>query len=119
MRLTDRRSNNIKAALEWYRQENSDVHFDVLNCDWDDLFEQIARAQGEHGANGAKKSQWYKYLWRKAGSKAEAVEPWLQLIPDEYGLSLLRGSIAIVFHVRWLMAGLAETVSLTVLRQDG
>ncbi|CAK7212185.1 hypothetical protein SCUCBS95973_001356 [Sporothrix curviconia] len=90
---------NVKAALEWYRKENSDVEFDVLNCSWDDLFVQMARAQGDHEARVNRKGNWFKYLWRKAGTQKEAIEPWLQLIPDEYGLSLVRGAIAIVFHI--------------------
>ncbi|CAK7218201.1 hypothetical protein SBRCBS47491_003429 [Sporothrix bragantina] len=77
---------NVKAALEWYRKENNDVTFDVFNCSWDDLFDQMARAQGEHEARVNRKGNWFKYLWRKAGSKKEAIEPWLQLIPDEQEL---------------------------------
>lgn len=73
--------------------------FDVFNCSWDDLFNQMARAQGDHEAQSGRKGNWFKYLWRKAGSKSDAIEPWLQLIPDEYGLSIVRGAIGIVFHV--------------------
>ncbi|CAK7232194.1 hypothetical protein SEUCBS140593_008180 [Sporothrix eucalyptigena] len=90
---------NAEAALEWYRKENNDMRFDVLNCSWDDLFEQMARAQGDHKDRVAHKGNWFRYLWRKAGTQKDAIEPWLQLIPDEYGLSLLRGAIAIVFHI--------------------
>lgn len=60
----------------------------------------MARAQGDHEARSSRKgSNWFKYLWRKAGSKSDAIEPWLHLIPDEYGLSLVRGAIGIVFHM--------------------
>lgn len=92
---------NVEDALEWYRKQYSDVPFDVFNCSWDDLFGQMARAQGDHEARSGRKgsSSWFKYLWRKAGSKSDAIEPWLHLIPDEYGLSIVRGAIAIVFHM--------------------
>lgn len=61
----------------------------------------MARAQGDHEARIGRKNgtNWFKYLWRKAGTKSEAIEPWLHLIPDEYGLSLVRGAIGIVFHM--------------------
>lgn len=87
--------------MEWYRKQYTDVPFDVFNCSWDDLFGQMARAQGDHEARSSRKggSNWFKYLWRKAGSKSDAIEPWLHLIPDEYGLSLVRGAIGIVFHM--------------------
>ncbi|ERT00556.1 hypothetical protein HMPREF1624_03930 [Sporothrix schenckii ATCC 58251] len=92
---------NVEAALAWYRKQYTDVPFDVFNCSWDDLFCQIARAQGDHDARNGRKGSvsWFKYLWRKAGSKSDAIEPWLHLIPDEYGLSIVRGAIGIVFHM--------------------
>ena len=92
-------TREVEDMLVWYKNEHKDVCFDVLRCSWDDVFGQMARARGDHDAAVSRKGNMFKYLWRKAGSKKEAVEPWLQLFPDEYGLSIVRGAIGIFFHV--------------------
>lgn len=97
LRLTG--GSEVKEMLLWYSKENTDLRFDVLRCSWDDVFGQMARARGDHEAAVSRKGNLFKYLWRKAGSEKEAIKPWLELFPDEYGLSIVRGAIGIFFHV--------------------
>lgn len=97
--LANRLQRDLEDALKWYREKNPDVPFDVLNCSWDDVFDQMERAKGDYQAKAENPRNPFRWLWRKAGSASEAVQPWLDLIPDEFGLSVARGGIAIIFHV--------------------
>jgi hypothetical protein len=89
----------VERAFKWYKEQNPDVPFDVLNCSWDDVFDQMARAKGKYEEKFNGPNHFFHWLWRKAGNASEAVDPWLQLIPNEFGMAVARGAIAIVFHV--------------------
>jgi len=42
----------------------------------------------------------FSKVWFGLGKHYEAVEPWLDLIPSEYGLSVLKSAVVLVFLVR-------------------
>ncbi|KAL1842954.1 hypothetical protein VTJ49DRAFT_3595 [Mycothermus thermophilus] len=46
----------------------------------------------------AKEGRWRR-MWYRMGSASEMVEPWLGLIPDAYGLAVLKTGVAVVLKL--------------------
>lgn len=46
----------------------------------------------------SKQGLWHR-LWYRMGDEKEIVSAWLDLIPSEYGLSVIKAGIAVVFKV--------------------
>ena len=90
----------MERAFKWYKEQNPDVPFDVLNCSWDDVFDQMARAKGKYEEQGViGPNHFFHWLWRKRRKCfPRSTWNWLQLIPNEFGMAVARGAIAIVFH---------------------
>ncbi|KAH6686736.1 hypothetical protein F5X68DRAFT_261749 [Plectosphaerella plurivora] len=85
----------LDQALRTYMDEHH--HMRVAN--WDNgISEQIAKM--EKGYSNHKEGFWHS-LWYKAGSHEESLNAWAGLIPDEYGLGVVKGGLAIIF----MMAG--------------
>lgn len=57
---------------------------------------KIAEMKNEHEQ---KKEGFWRRLWLRVGSSREIVEPWLALVPNEYGLVILKTGLAVVFKV--------------------
>jgi hypothetical protein len=80
------------------------VEFDPINCSWDEVLDQMKKAKSDLDTD------------KKPGRKVESffanaapyAEQWLELIPDEYGLSVLKGGLALVFAVRQSRLGLTS-----------
>jgi hypothetical protein len=75
---------------------------------WDDLFEKLSGRETiyqEHNRNAR------KLFWWKLGERSQHIEPWLALIPDSYGLSVLKASVALVLKVS--LPHISEVLDLT------
>ncbi|KAF4462261.1 hypothetical protein FALBO_10931 [Fusarium albosuccineum] len=94
-------SQQLRAALIQYRQLDVDprLDLDVDNCTWEDVFRCMTRAQTDYN-HKAKKWQGVAHrLLRKAGDYADHVDPWLKLIPPEYGMGIIGAGISIIFRL--------------------
>ncbi|KAK7967974.1 uncharacterized protein PG986_002251 [Apiospora aurea] len=67
---------------------------DLLNCSWEDVLDQLEAAKSE----SLKPS---KRTGRRADrlvDKAEPyMQPWVELVPEEYGLGVIKGGLALLF----------------------
>jgi hypothetical protein len=74
-----------------------DEHHHIQVANWDNgVAEQIAKM--EKGYSSHKQGFWHS-LWYKAGSHEASLNAWASLIPDEYGLGVVKGGLAIIFMV--------------------
>ncbi|KAK3332797.1 hypothetical protein B0T19DRAFT_416517 [Cercophora scortea] len=66
---------------------------------WNALFDKTNQADDR--ANGAEKSPLaiFRKMWLKIGENTEFIDPWIELIPDAYGLAVVKVSIAIILKV--------------------
>lgn len=76
------------------------LEFDVKRCTWDDVLDERARALEEYNANGRGGKNIVRRIMRKAGDLTPAISPWLDLLPDEKGMSVLHGGLTLIFNVR-------------------
>jgi hypothetical protein len=70
---------------------------DLFDYSWDDVLLQLDIARANCG-----NKDWVppRKADRFLASAASYGERWIDLIPDEYGLSVIRGGLALVFKVR-------------------
>lgn len=66
------------------------------NDAWDDLFEKICGTESE---TEEKNRNVRRLFWYKMGNKREHILPWLALIPDAYGLEVIKAAVALVLKV--------------------
>jgi hypothetical protein len=59
----------------------------------------MAKAKGVYEDRFKGAGNFIRLMWRKAGVASEVIDPWLQLIPNEFGMSVVRGAFTIIFHV--------------------
>lgn len=68
----------------------------VLDCSWDEIIQLLDNAKAELNERGKRKIH-------KAGTLASRAMPWanraVEMLPDQYGLSILRGGLKLIFAV--------------------
>lgn len=68
----------------------------ILDCSWDEIIQLLDNAKAEHYERGKRKIH-------KAGILAYQAVPWadrvVEMLPDQYELSLLRGGLKVIFAV--------------------
>ncbi|RSL75645.1 hypothetical protein CEP51_010676 [Fusarium floridanum] len=90
---------DLRAALIEYQQLSIDprLDLDVDKCTWEDVFACMTGAEEEHEQKAKSWRGVGHRLLRKAGDCAEHVDPWLKLIPPEYGMGIIGAGISIIF----------------------
>lgn len=63
---------------------------------WDDLTESLLAAENDYADQA--KDRWRR-IWYGLGDKADIVNPWIELIPNEYGLAIVKASVAVILKV--------------------
>ncbi|KUI52591.1 hypothetical protein VP1G_00044 [Cytospora mali] len=80
--------DDLKHAIEEYRTHfgDSDQLLDLERCTWADVFKQMDAAKLQKDEKDGKVLGRCRALWHKLGNKVkvEDIDPWLDLIPDEY-----------------------------------
>ncbi|KAK0638305.1 hypothetical protein DIS24_g9971 [Lasiodiplodia hormozganensis] len=95
---------------------NSDLELDAQNCSWDDVFKQLESAQVRHEAMENDGGIGYlRKLWRKAGENANRIDPWLDFIPDEKGLNIVRAGLVVILQLAKRAAEERERVQKAVV----
>ncbi|KAI0402853.1 hypothetical protein F4802DRAFT_335597 [Xylaria palmicola] len=76
-----------------------DVGPDTNKVEWDGLFDEINGVEEKaHGTERGPRAIFSK-LVLKVGENQEVIDPWLNLIPNEYGLAVVKCGIAIILNV--------------------
>jgi hypothetical protein len=78
---------------------NPPLDVDISTCTWEDIFAHMGsvRSEYEEQARGIKGI--FHKLWRSAGGTADFVTPFFDLVPDDYGLQVLKAGFTIFFTV--------------------
>ncbi|KAI1170750.1 hypothetical protein F4777DRAFT_567996 [Nemania sp. FL0916] len=76
-----------------------DVGPNTSKSAWDDLFDKINEIEEkanetEHGPRAI-----FRKFTLKAGENKETIDPWINLIPDEYGLAIVKCAVAIALNI--------------------
>lgn len=95
------RHSQLDNALKHYRtlECGSGIAFDTENCTWNDVFRLLYEAKSQYEAKEKGFRGAFVSMARKAGDHADAVTPGFQLIPEQYGLGVLRASLCWMFVV--------------------
>lgn len=75
---------------------------------WDDLTDSLLTAEKDYDDHG--KDRWHR-IWYGLGDKADVVMPWTEIIPNEYGLAVVKTGVAAILSV-----GNCPSVFFTVMR---
>ncbi|KAJ2990889.1 hypothetical protein NUW58_g2733 [Xylaria curta] len=91
--------NELEDALDEYvgalREAKFQIEFDPKNCTWQDVLDQLYKAEQE---SNLKQKSWHRKTRRVVAKVGDDISPWLKLIPNENGLSVLNGGLAVFFH---------------------
>ncbi len=97
--------DKLEEELRSYMANNPNVppEMHIEKCSWSTVMEQLKLAQkARHDYQAAARplKGVIPYIWRTMGRASKIVGPGLDVIPDEPGLSILKGGLAIIFSVR-------------------
>ncbi|RAL07999.1 uncharacterized protein BO97DRAFT_446483 [Aspergillus homomorphus CBS 101889] len=94
---------NLEGILKDHVQ--SVLGINPAECSWDAIFDKVTETEKEwKEGNGARAI--FAKVWLKVGENREMIDPWINLIPDSYGLAVVKSGIAVVLN---LAAKSAET----------
>lgn len=70
----------------------------VKSCKgWDDLTERLLSAEKDYEDQG--KDRWHR-IWYGLGESSDVAMQWIEIIPDEYGLAVVKTGVAMILTVR-------------------
>lgn len=93
--------SELRDSLCYYQQHHlgPELKFDPNDCTWAEIVDMIAKARQEY----EKKALGLKGLihkgWRGLGNNSSRIEPFLDMIPDDMGLSVLCGGLGLILTV--------------------
>ncbi|KAK3315947.1 hypothetical protein B0H66DRAFT_604253 [Apodospora peruviana] len=95
---------NLALALQEYVPQNDLSLGVVLGNDtpqssWDTLFDRLNQAHGKASAPNTGPLEIFKKMWLRVGESADVIDPWVNLIPDSYGLSVVKAAVGIILTV--------------------
>jgi hypothetical protein len=100
---------DLKETLDFHHKVGKYVDFtrDLNKCTWDDVHEELAKAQAaaERSEKGGK--QLHRKLWRTVGTTSSILAPGLAALPDN--LCILHGGLALLFSVSMLLTNHPST----------
>lgn len=101
MKIVAKDSSDLEDALMSYIK-TWDIEWDVKFCTWDDVFDELQAAEDEYKrkGKGAQPVHLVRGVLRQTGDNAADITPWLDIIPGEFGLSILSAGLKLVFSVR-------------------
>ncbi|KAK0712618.1 hypothetical protein B0T26DRAFT_714770 [Lasiosphaeria miniovina] len=76
---------------------------DLISCSWDHVHEELQKARVAAAESESRGERFFKnpvrWIWRGIGATASVLEPGLAAFPDEYGLNVLKGGLALIFSL--------------------
>lgn len=67
--------------------------------DWNELFTRVNTAEEAAHGEGKSPSAIFKRFVIDVGENKKYIDPWIGLIPDQYGLAVVKSAIAILLNV--------------------
>jgi len=98
--LSNKKKNRqLAEALKIYipQKLTTEIEGDDTSTSWDRLSEKIC--QTECGYSDTLNGFWRK-IWYNIGETEDICHAWVALIPDEYGLAVVKTGLAVVFQAR-------------------
>ena len=95
--------SDLKAALEGYvsgQIQGVSLDFNTKHCTWGEVLDEASRAEKAYLESGNGPRNVVRKVFRFVGDYSESISPWIDLIPDQDGLSILNGGLKIIFRVR-------------------
>ncbi|KAH9897443.1 hypothetical protein F4778DRAFT_235282 [Xylariomycetidae sp. FL2044] len=91
---------NLRKTLVLYQKQPNQLvpyiasDIDIFDCSWEQVLYQLEVAKSNRTAKSGRKCRRADEFLAKASPFAKH---WLELLPDEYGLSVVRGGLALIF----------------------
>jgi hypothetical protein len=92
---------DLRETLECHQQKGKkyvDFTHDLTNCTWDQVHEELRKAQAKAEESENRGRHPVINVWRKMGVSSSVLAPGLEAIPDN--LCMLHGGLAVIFSVR-------------------
>ncbi|ETS77512.1 hypothetical protein PFICI_11386 [Pestalotiopsis fici W106-1] len=92
----------LKAAMEQYQALDCrpKLDLDVNNCSWPEVFKLLETVQEDYAAKARKGLKGaFRRMGRDAGENSDTIKPLLDIIPDEFGGSVIRSALGWMFIV--------------------
>lgn len=89
----------MRHALSRYIQENKQQRFDfdLERCTWENLFEQLENARTAYKVKA--EGNPFRRAFRHGEALSRNFGPLLEAIPNDDGMGVLRGALALLFNV--------------------
>lgn len=93
--------DDLRIALYEYNETvEENYRLNLATCCLNDILLEIIEADGKYKEKGKGLVNSHQYIGRFAGNNADAIGPWIDLIPSDNGLSLLSGGLKAILNVR-------------------
>jgi hypothetical protein len=92
--------DDLQIALYEYNKTTEEKYrLDLDSYTLDEVLLEIAEADGRYNEKEKGIAGAHRYAGRFAGNNADALLPWLELIPNDHGMSVLAGGLKAILNV--------------------
>ncbi|KAF8852565.1 hypothetical protein BDZ45DRAFT_678257, partial [Acephala macrosclerotiorum] len=88
--------HDLKDVLDVCIEAGEKFDFNVLDCKWSDVVGQMQKAQDVYKAKGDKNP--LRVFFRQGQTMGTTIVPLLDIIPDQWGLNILRAGLTLIFQ---------------------
>ncbi|KAJ4416631.1 hypothetical protein N0V82_006641 [Gnomoniopsis sp. IMI 355080] len=95
---TQRQLKSLLSALEAALPDVLGLYTPIATtCEgWDELTDKVLTAEKDYDKQG--KEIWHR-IWHGIGNASEVVDAWSEVIPNEYGLAVVKTAVAVIFKL--------------------
>ncbi|KAK5988008.1 hypothetical protein PT974_12144 [Cladobotryum mycophilum] len=92
---------DLQAAINEFQKSftDSSLTLNTETCTWEDVFNRLEETTVRYKTVDESGMGYLRKLWRKTGENADNIDPWLDFIPDEYGLNFVRAGIVVILQL--------------------
>lgn len=93
--------SELKESMQLYMRLGlrPKLRFDSGDCTWDHILDMIVLSQKEYAEKATVLRGLFQKVWRKTGDHSSRVAPLLEMIPDDVGLTVLKGGLGWILTV--------------------
>jgi hypothetical protein len=92
-------SRKLQPSIQSYLRNTGALGHQTTREEWEALYDDLAGAEAKASESDNGPLEVFNKMVLKIGEKSDAVDPWISLIPDAYGLCVVKSGFALLLNV--------------------
>ncbi|EWZ79416.1 hypothetical protein FOWG_16454 [Fusarium oxysporum f. sp. lycopersici MN25] len=89
----------LQPSIQSYLRNTGALGHQTTREEWEALYDDLAGAEAKASESDNGPLEVFNKMVLKIGEKSDAVDPWINLIPDAYGLCVVKSGFALLLNM--------------------